>query len=59
MGLSDKKKAFVLACSQAQRVSKEEMCVQHVNRGLEYYYVSDWYDEDRTVRSFEFGERMD
>lgn len=50
---------------QARETSEKESCVQHVNiqmnvRGTEdfSYYVSDWYNCDSTVASFENGFKL-
>lgn len=42
------------ALKEAERISTEECCVQHVNEIRENVYeLSDWYDRDSTVVSFE------
>jgi len=52
MSLEDAKK-------EAYRISKEEGVTQHVNsRGKDSYVVSDWYDSDSTVYSYENGRSL-
>ncbi len=51
---------LLTACRKARENSKGGY-VQHVNRviatdGSNYYVVSDWYDCDHTVASFENGK---
>lgn len=52
------------AIDKAKEISKRESCVQHVNRSYARqtdhvgYHVSDWYDCDSTVRSFEHGREL-
>jgi hypothetical protein len=44
---------------EAQRISKEEGVAQHVNRVRnDQYVVSDWYDADKTIVSFENGRQL-
>ena len=46
------------AKEEAKRISKEEGVVQHVERtekGSNKYRVSDWYDSDLTVTSYNKG----
>ena len=44
------------ACEEAKRISKSEGVVQHVEEvGNGRYIVSDWYDSDKTVKSYENG----
>lgn len=44
------------AKKEAQRISKEEGVTQHVNQYRNgTYYISNWYNFDRTVYSFENG----
>ena len=43
---------------EAQRISEKEGVVQHVERtekGSNKYRVSDWYDRDLTVKSYNKG----
>jgi hypothetical protein len=48
------------AMKEAQRISKEEGVGQHVNHiGKGQFDVSDWYDSDNTVASFDRGRRID
>jgi hypothetical protein len=45
--------------AEAQRISKEEGVAQHVNQiSHNNYAVSDWYDADKTVISFENGRQL-
>ena len=47
------------AKAEAQRISGEEGVAQHVNQvGNDSYNVSDWYDSDSTVASFENGRPL-
>jgi hypothetical protein len=47
------------AIETAKRTSEEEGVVQHVNELPDGgYTVSDWYDYETTVRSFEFGMEL-
>lgn len=49
------------AKAEAERVSEEEGVVQHVEeteKGSGKYRVSDWYDSDLTVASYENGEEL-
>lgn len=47
------------AKNMAQQTSKEEGVVQHVNLASNgKYVVSDWYDDDSTVASFENGREL-
>lgn len=47
------------AMEEAQRISKEEGVAQHVNHiGKGRFDVSDWYDSDNTVVSFENGRKI-
>jgi len=47
------------AKERAKQISKEEHCVQHVNRvRLGKYEVEDWYDADKTVTSYENGREL-
>jgi len=49
---------FQKACNQAYKESKNGY-VQHVNRTKDgAYYVSDWYNSDSTVASFENGRKL-
>lgn len=44
---------------EAQRISKEQNCVQHVNRVSDgVYKIEDFFDEDRTEISFENGKEL-
>jgi len=44
---------------KAQRISKEEGVAQHVNKISDNnYQVSDWYDNDSTIISYENGEEL-
>jgi len=47
------------AMAQALALSVEFHCVQHVNTtdGI-HWYVSDWFDVDSTVYSFENGRQL-
>jgi len=48
-----------LALHMAKEISKREHCVQHVNEVRPgHYEVSDWYDADATVASFEDGREI-
>lgn len=44
------------ACETA-RIESLKGYVQHVNKGMGYYYVSDWYS-DTTVASYENGYKI-
>ena len=47
------------ATEDARRISKEEGVTQHVNHiGKGRFDISDWYDSDNTVISFENGRRI-
>ena len=47
------------AFEEANKISKEEGVVQHVNKiNNDNYVVSDWYDEETTVGSFENGKKI-
>lgn len=47
------------AKTQAQKISKEEGVAQHVNQISDNKYkVSDWYDADKTIASYENGRQM-
>ena len=47
------------AMEEAQRISKEEGVTQHVNHiGKGRFDISDWYDSDNTVASFENGRKI-
>ena len=46
------------AKEEAQRLSKEEGVTQHVNTRANGYEVSDWYDDERTVASYENGRSL-
>lgn len=42
--------------AKAKKISKEEGCVQHVNKSpAGGYIVEDWYDCDKTVCSYQNG----
>ena len=43
------------AIKQKAKEESENGYVQHVNKGLYGYYISDWYDADETVASYENG----
>jgi len=43
------------ACIIAKKISKEEGVIQHVHEYDDYYEVSDWYDDETTICSFEDG----
>jgi hypothetical protein len=44
------------AMVQAQAISIDNRCGQHVNRRLDGdYYTSDWYNEDSTVITYDRG----
>lgn len=50
---------FEQAKAEAQRISREEGVVQHVNQVSDNRFkVSDWYDGDNTVISFENGRQL-
>lgn len=50
---------FKAAMEEAERISKEEGVVQHVETaGNGKYKVSDWFDADKTIASFENGSRI-
>jgi len=52
--------SFEEACAEAKQISEEEGVVQHVESiGNDRYIVSDWYDSDNTIRSYENGSRLD
>ncbi len=42
---------------QAKEESKDG-CVRHVNRTHNSYIISDWYDSDSTVTSYENGRQF-
>lgn len=46
--------------AEAKRISKEEHCVQHVNYNVKTgtYYVSDWFNCDSTVASYDCGVKV-
>lgn len=55
------------AKAQAKAISKETGCVHHVelykktligNEVVQYYRISDWYDSEKTVCSYENGIRL-
>jgi hypothetical protein len=47
------------ACIEAQRISADLHCVQHVNRVKENVYkIDDFFDEDTTEISFENGKEL-
>jgi hypothetical protein len=47
------------AKERAKQISKEEHCVQHVNKvRLGKYEVEDWFDADKTVASYENGREL-
>ena len=46
------------AAKDEARMSSEEGYVQHVNKTKDGYEVSDWYDDDTTVYSYENGEEI-
>jgi hypothetical protein len=50
---------FKAACEEAERISAEEGVVQHVNMKGTGFEVSDWYDSDTTVCSFERGMQLE
>jgi hypothetical protein len=44
---------------KAQKISKEEGVAQHVNKiSDDNYEISNWYDDDRTIISYENGEEL-
>lgn len=52
-------KNLKLAIADAQRISDEEGVTQHVNHtGNGKFDVSNWYDSDNTVASYEAGQRI-
>jgi hypothetical protein len=47
------------AKEEALKISKEEGVAQHVNKiGPNKYKVSDWYDSETTVASYEDGRSL-
>ena len=49
--------AAYLECRLQAATVSASGCVQHVNRKLDgTYYVSDWFNSDSTVASFENGK---
>jgi hypothetical protein len=47
------------ATTEAQRLSREQGVTQHVNHiGNGKFDVSNWFDSDNTVSSFEFGRKI-
>jgi hypothetical protein len=55
----DQNSSYEQAMEEAERVSTEEGVTQHVNDlGNDRYGVSDWYDSERTVATFERGIRI-
>jgi len=49
---------FIAACRKAQQDSKAGY-VQHVNKvNLDVFTISNWYDDDLTVASFENGKQI-
>jgi hypothetical protein len=45
--------------NEARKISMEEGCVQHVNTAAGgKYKISDWYDDDTTLVSYENGEEL-
>jgi len=58
---------FNRVCERARQASHDDSCTQHVNmrvhlRGNEIhaeFLVSDWYDSDCTVRSYDDGRLKD
>ncbi len=46
------------AIAVAKKISREEGVAQHVNEKGNYYEVSDWYDDDTTIASFEDGRPL-
>jgi len=46
------------AAKDEARMNSEEGYVQHVNKTKDGYEVSDWYDDDTTVYSYENGEEI-
>lgn len=43
---------------EARRISKEEGVTQHVNAKGNHYEISDWYDDENTVASYENGVQL-
>jgi hypothetical protein len=46
------------AAKDEARMNSEEGYVQHVNKTEDGYEISDWYDDDTTVYSYENGEEI-
>lgn len=54
--INESKKELEIAKKEAQKISKEEGVVQHVNKTRNGgYRVEDWYDSDNTVASYNNG----
>ena len=52
--------ALAQAIKRAKQISDEEGVVQHVNRREDgSYEVSDWYDSDNTVFSYQYGRELE
>jgi len=59
IALKENDSDFEQVKAEAQRISREEGVVQHVNQvGNDRYKISDWYDDDNTVVSFENGRQL-
>jgi hypothetical protein len=57
--ISDENSSYEQAMEEAERISTEEGVTQHVDDlGNGRYGISDWYDSERTVATFERGIRV-
>jgi hypothetical protein len=58
-GVSEDEVKLKVAKQEAEKISKKEGVVQHVNQKPSgEYEVSDWYDSETTVASYEFGQQI-
>jgi hypothetical protein len=58
-GTSDYIESYNEAVKYAQEISKKQGVVQHVNELPDgSYKISDWYDDDMTIISFENGRQL-
>lgn len=58
-GVSEDEVKLKVAKQEAEKISREEGVVQHVNQKPSgEYEVSDWYDSETTVASYEFGQQI-
>jgi hypothetical protein len=57
-GLTENKNMELESAKDEAKMSSEEGYVQHVNKTENGYEVSDWYDSDTTVVSYENGEEI-